>query len=153
AAAGVTDAILASPYSGVGACAAGAVVTALARNGAPTCATAAIGTVTSITAGTGLSGGTITTSGTINNTGVLGVGVTPGITTTGGQTPILGIDPTVVPELNANNTFNGYDTFMGGYGWFQNGLYAEPFIEAYGAGKGSALFGYNDSTDSTDPTL
>ncbi|HMD84424.1 MAG TPA: hypothetical protein VKO18_06950 [Terriglobia bacterium] len=153
ATAGVTDAMLASPYSGVGTCGAGMVVTALARNGAPTCAAASAGTVTSITAGTGLSGGIITTSGTINNTGVLGVGVTSGITTTGGQTPILGIDPTVVPELNANNTFNGYDTFMGGYGWFQNGLYAEPFLDAYGAGNGTALFGYNDSTDSTHPTL
>ncbi len=153
AAAGVTDTMLASPYSGVGACAAGAVVTALARNGAPTCAAASAGTVTSITAGTGLSGGTITTSGTINNTGVLGVGVTSGITTTGGQTPILGIDPTVVPGLVANNTFNGYDTFMGGYGWFQKGLYAEPYLYAYGAGAGTALFGYNDSTNSTNPTL
>ena len=37
ATAGVTDAMLANPYSGVGACAAGKVVTALARNAAPTC--------------------------------------------------------------------------------------------------------------------
>lgn len=109
--------------------------------------------MTSIIAGTGLSGGTITTSGTIKNTGVLGVGVSAGILTTGGQTPTLGIDNTVVPELNTNNTFNGYDTFTGGYGWFQDGLYAEPYLDAYGAGNGTALFGYNSSTDSTHPTL
>ena len=87
------------------------------------------GTVTSVATGSGLTGGPITTSGT------------------------LAIDTTVVPELNTNNTFNGYDTFKGGYGWFQNGLYAEPFLDAYGAANGTALYGYNLSTDSTHPTL
>jgi len=45
------------------------------------------GTITGVTAGTGLSGGG--TSGTLT----------------------LGIDPTVVPELTANNTFSGSNTF------------------------------------------
>ena len=139
AAAGVTDAMLASPYSGVGACAAGAVVTALARNGAPTCAAASAGTVTSITAGTGLSGGTITTSGTINNTGVLGVGVGAGITTTGGQTPTLGIDATVVPELALNNFFTT-SQFVSGY------------LDAF-VGNSTALYGFSDSTGASIPTL
>jgi hypothetical protein len=43
--AGVTDAMLANPYSGVGTCASGTVVTGLARNAAPTC-TALTGTAT-----------------------------------------------------------------------------------------------------------
>ena len=64
AGAGVTDAMLADPYAGVGTCAAGNVVTALARNAAPTCITA--GTVTSVGSGAGLIGGPITTSGTLS---------------------------------------------------------------------------------------
>ena len=65
-AAGVTDALLANAYSGVGTCATGKVVTALARNAAPTCVTASVGTVTSVGSGAGLTGGPITSSGTLS---------------------------------------------------------------------------------------
>ena len=82
ASAGVTDAMLANPYSGVGTCTAGKVVTALARNAAPSCVAA--GTVTSVGSGLGLTGGPITSSGT------------------------LSIDTSVVPQLGAaSNTFSG----------------------------------------------
>jgi hypothetical protein len=90
ATAGVTDAMLANSYSGTGACAAGQVVTTLARNAAPTCVTASTGTVTSVATGLGLTGGPITASGT------------------------LAIDTTVVPQLGVTNVFttsqwaNGY---------------------------------------------
>jgi hypothetical protein len=79
---GVSDAMLANPYSGVGTCAAGKVVTGLGRNAAPSCITA--GTVTSVGTGLGLTGGPITSSGT------------------------LSIDTSVVPQLGAaTNTFSG----------------------------------------------
>ena len=58
---------------------------------------------------TGLSGSI--SNGTLNlvNNGVLGLTAATGITNTGTpQTPVLGIDPTVVPELNAaTNNFGG----------------------------------------------
>jgi hypothetical protein len=85
--------------------------------------------------------------------------VTAGTDLTGGGSVALGgsttlnLDTTKVPLLTGNNTFNGYDTFTGGYGWFQNGLYGEPFIEAYGAGNGTALWGFNNSTAAAIPTL
>jgi hypothetical protein len=53
------------------------------------CAEETAGTVTSVTAGTGLTGGTVTTSGT------------------------LAVDPTIVPQLGADNTFTGANTFSG----------------------------------------
>jgi trimeric autotransporter adhesin len=64
--AGVTDAMLANGYSGVGTCSTGKVVSGLARNAAPTCVTAGSGTVTSVATGAGLTGGPITTSGTLS---------------------------------------------------------------------------------------
>ena len=64
--AGVTDAMLANPYSGVATCAAGKVVTALTRNAAPTCTTWGNGTVTSVGSGAGLTGGPITATGTLS---------------------------------------------------------------------------------------
>jgi len=64
--AGVTDAMLANPYSGVGACASGNVVSGLIRDAAPTCVPAGTGTVTSVATGAGLAGGPITTSGTLS---------------------------------------------------------------------------------------
>jgi hypothetical protein len=64
---GVTDAMLANPYSGVGSCASGTAVTGLTRNAAPTCtAVPGTGTVTSVGSGAGLMGGPITTSGTLS---------------------------------------------------------------------------------------
>ena len=66
ATAGVTDAMLANSYSGTGSCSSGMVVSALARNGAPTCVTASTGTVTSVGSGAGLTGGPNTTSGTLS---------------------------------------------------------------------------------------
>ena len=148
---GVSDSMLASPYSGVGTCAAGNVVKALARNAGPTCVAAGTGTVASITAGTGLSGGTITTSGTINNTGVLSVGVNPGITTTGGQNPTLGIDTTVVPTLGARNTWNNINTFYGAQRLGVNE--ANPgWLYAY-AGGNSAFLGYSNPTNPAYPTM
>jgi hypothetical protein len=65
-AAGVTDAMLANPYSGIGTCATGKVVSALTRNAAPTCLTMSTGTVTSVASGSGLTGGPITGSGTLS---------------------------------------------------------------------------------------
>jgi hypothetical protein len=65
-AAGVTDAMLANPYSGVGACGTGKVVTTLTRNAAPSCLTMSTGTVTSVASGSGLTGGPIITSGTLS---------------------------------------------------------------------------------------
>jgi hypothetical protein len=66
--AGVTDAMLANPYSGVGNCASGKVVSGLTRNAAPTCVAvpAGTGTVTSVATGAGLAGGPITTGGTLS---------------------------------------------------------------------------------------
>jgi hypothetical protein len=64
--AGVTDAMLANAYSGVGTCSTGKVVSGLARNAAPTCVTVGNGTVTSVATGAGLTGGPITTSGTLS---------------------------------------------------------------------------------------
>ena len=63
---GVTDTMLASAYSGVGSCSVGQVVKALTRNGAPTCAAAGVGTVTSVGSGSGLTGGPITSTGTLS---------------------------------------------------------------------------------------
>jgi hypothetical protein len=136
------------------------------------------GTVTSITAGAGLSGGTITTSGTIaiktggvtnamlqnsslsvnpgtglsgggavslggsttlNNTGVLSVTTGAGITNTGGQNPSLGIDTSVVPELALGNFFTA-PQFVSG------------FVDAF-VGDATALYAFNTSTVSTNPTL
>jgi len=81
ATAGVTDAMLGNPYSGIGSCTGGQVVSGLTRNSAPTCVTA--GTVTSVGSGNGLTGGPITTSGT------------------------LSIDTTIVPLLATANSFTG----------------------------------------------
>ena len=109
-----------------------------------------------VTAGTGLSGGGSVALGgstTLTNNGILGVGVGTGITSTGGQTPTLAIDTTVVPQLNVSNTFSGYQTFTGGYGWFEKGLYAKPFFSTYGAGNSTAIFGYSESTSPSTPTL
>ena len=61
---GVTDALLANPYSGVGSCGANKVIATLARNAPPTCVLA--GTVTSVASGAGLTGGPITSSGTLS---------------------------------------------------------------------------------------
>lgn len=62
-------------------------------NGATwTCSTSAAGSVTSVATGTGLTGGPITTSGT------------------------LSINTTVVPQLNANNTFTGTQSITGSLG-------------------------------------
>ena len=65
--AGVTDAMLANAYSGVGTCASGKVVSGLTRDAAPTCVAVAAGTgtVTSVATGAGLTGGPITTTGTL----------------------------------------------------------------------------------------
>ncbi len=157
AAAGVTDAMLANPYSGVGTCPVGKVVISLARNLAPTCASVGTGTVTSITAGTGLSGGTITTSGTITNTGILNL-LAPsgsGITTTGGQSPTLGIDSTVVPELSVSNTFTAPQTIAGTLSITRDNflLTGGGSIQVSGAGNNTALAGYNASAEPGFPTL
>ncbi|MGC2270850.1 MAG: hypothetical protein WA555_12635 [Candidatus Sulfotelmatobacter sp.] len=126
------------------------------------------GTVTSVASGAGLTGGPITGIGTlkiaaagVTNTMLLhpSLTVTAGSDLTGGGAVALGaattlnLDTTKVPLLVANNTFTGEQVFTGNYGWFQNGLYGEPFIEAYGAGNGTALFGLSDSTAPTTPTL
>ena len=121
--AGVTDAMLANAYSGVGTCAAGKTVTGLARNAPPTCATASTGTVTSVATGAGLTGGPITSIGTLSipNGGVTNmmlanssVTVTAGTDLTGGGAVALGnsvtlsLDTTKVPQLGASsNTFTG----------------------------------------------
>ena len=113
---GVTDAMLANPYSGVGACAAGNVVMALTRNATPTCVTASTGTVTSVATASGLTGGPITTTGT------------------------LGIDTTVVPELGINN-------------FFTTSQFVEGYLDAFGIGNGTALYGFNTTTGASTPTL
>ncbi len=66
ATAGVTDAMLANAYSGVGTCAAGKLVSALTRDAAPTCITAGVGTIAGVTAGTDLTGGGTTGAVTLN---------------------------------------------------------------------------------------
>jgi hypothetical protein len=96
-----------------------------------------------VTAGTGLTGGgpvALGNSVTLNNGGILSVGVGTGITTTGGQTPTLAIDTTVVPLLGVSNSFTT-SQFITGY------------LDASGIGNGTALYGFNTSTDSTDPTM
>ena len=90
ATAGVADTMLANAYSGVGTCAAGQVVTALARNGAPTCLTANIGTVTGVLPGTDMLGGG--TSGMVT----------------------LNLDTTKVPQLATPNTFATTQTISSG---------------------------------------
>jgi len=87
---GVTDAMLANAYSGTGSCSSGQVVTGLTRAGGPTCVAAGTGTVTSVASGAGLTGGPITTSGT------------------------LSVDSTMVPFLNASNTFTASSNTFGG---------------------------------------
>ncbi|MGA8150727.1 MAG: hypothetical protein WB952_07240 [Terriglobales bacterium] len=119
------------------------------------------GSVTSVASGAGLTGGPITTSGTLSiaSGGVTNamlanssLTVTAGTDLTGGGAVALGgtvkvnLDTGKVPLLTASNTFNGYQTFTTGYGWFQAGLYSEPFLDVYGAGNGTAIYGYNDST-------
>jgi len=138
--AGVTDTMLATAYSGTGSCASGSFVTKLARAAAPTCAAGAVGTITGVTGGTGISGGGASGDVTLTNTGILSVGVSAGLTTTGGQTPTLGIDTTVVPELAISNTFTT-EQFVHGY------------VDAYGVGNGTALYGFSDSTSASIPTL
>jgi hypothetical protein len=64
--AGVTDAMLANPYSGTGTCGAGSFVTTLARSAAPNCAAGNPGTITGVTAGTGLTGGGTSGNVTLN---------------------------------------------------------------------------------------
>ena len=89
ASAGVTDAMLASSYSGTGACTVGQVVTGLNRNGAPTCVTASTGTITGVTAGKDLTGGGLSGPVTLN------------------------LDTSKVPELGAANVFTLGQTIDG----------------------------------------
>jgi hypothetical protein len=127
---GVTDAMLANPYSGVGSCASGTAVTGLTRNAAPTCtAVPGTGTVTSVGSGAGLMGGPITTSGTLSiaTGGVTNamlanpsLTVTAGTDLTGGGSVALGnsvtlnLDTTKVPTLGAANIFGASQTISNG---------------------------------------
>jgi trimeric autotransporter adhesin len=79
-------------------------------SGAWACAAVGTGTITGVTAGTGLSGGGASGSVTLNNTGILSLTQGTGMSITGGQTPTIGINPSVVPQLAANNTFTGTQT-------------------------------------------
>ena len=71
------------------------------------------GTITGVTAGTGLSGGGSGGNVTLNNTGILSVTAGTGISSSGGQNPTIGINTSVVPQLNAANTFTGNQTVNG----------------------------------------
>jgi hypothetical protein len=71
------------------------------------------GTITGVTAGTGLSGGGTSGTVTLANTGLLSLTAGTGITSSGGQTPTIGINTSVVPQLNAANTFTGNQTVNG----------------------------------------
>jgi hypothetical protein len=72
-----------------------------------------------VSAGTGLSGGgTVALGGTVtlNNAGILGVTAGTGLTNSGGQAPTLAIDTTVVPRLDAANTFSANQSISGNLG-------------------------------------
>jgi hypothetical protein len=69
------------------------------------CATAATGTITGVTAGSGLSGGGTSGTVTLTNTGILNLTAGTGLSSTGGQSPTLSINTAVVPELGTPNAF------------------------------------------------
>jgi hypothetical protein len=98
------------------------------------CATAGTGTVTSVGSGSGLTGGPITTSGTLSiaTAGVTnamlanskvtlnsGTGITAPGAMTLGDTYTVSINTSVVPQLTANNSFTGSNSFSSTTG---NGL-------------------------------
>ena len=82
-------------------------------SGAWTCTNAAVGTITGVTAGTGLSGGGTSGNVTLNNSGILSVTGGTGISVGSGQNPTIAINTSVVPELNAANTFSASQTVKG----------------------------------------
>jgi len=42
---------------------------------------------------------------------------------------------------------------VNGDGFFRAGLFATPYVDAYGAGNGTAIYGFSDSTSAFTPTL
>ena len=119
------------------------------------CATAGTGTVTSVASGSGLTGGPITTSGTLSiatggvtnamlaNSKVTlnsGTGITAPGAMTLGDTYTVSINTAVVPQLTANNSFTGSNSFSSTTG---NGISATS-----SAAGDSGLFASNTSTSS-----
>jgi len=177
-AAGVTDAMLANPYSGAGTCAAGSFVTKLTRNAAPTCAAGNLGTVTSVGSGAGLTGGPITGSGTLSiaSTGVTnamllhpsltvtaGTGLTGGgAVALGGSTTLnnagilgVGVGPGLTTTGGQTPTL-GIDTTVVPELSLSNVFTTSQFVSGYlnaSTGNSVSLFAYNTSTDSTHPAL
>jgi TGF-beta propeptide len=78
-----------------------------------TCSNAGTGTITGVTAGTGLSGGGTSGTVTLANTGILSLTQGTGLTISSGQTPTIGINTSVVPQLNAANTFTTNQAITG----------------------------------------
>ena len=131
--AGVTDAMLANGYSGVGTCTTGKVVSGLTRDAAPTCVTPGNGTVASVATGAGLTGGPITTSGTLS---IASAGVTnsmlqnPSLTVNTGSGLSGGGTVTLGGTLNLSNTgVLGVGTTAGS-GVLVGGTAANPSLSA-----------------------
>jgi len=135
------------------------------------------GTITGVNAGTGLSGGgtsgTVTLNNmgilaiapgtgislsggqnpTISNTGILSVSQGTGISVSGGQNPTIGINTSVVPQLNAANTFTGNQTVNGNVsatGVVSGSSYQiGSNLFAYAGASGDAFLGFAGNTTMT----
>src|SRR5271157_2577030 len=55
--------------------------------------------------------------------------------------------------VGIGTTTPGATLDVNGAGFFRSALFATPFVDAYGAGNGTAIYGYSDSTSAFTPTL
>ena len=116
-----------------------------------TCANAAVGTITGVTAGSGLSGGGSSGGVTLNNTGILALTAGTGVSLTGGQSPTVSVNTSQVPLLSGGNQFTGIQTINGGITIGGAGSYTLAVttpgggIQAGAAEAGYAILGQNNA--------